>query len=78
MEDPRKNQRWASLRTATKKCCVSVFLPQGAILILVIFMQFLLVDRYVKEKVNGGSSTSGKGVALLVPTATGKRPQLTA
>jgi hypothetical protein len=51
----------------------SVCLPQGAILILVIFMQFLLVDKYVKQKVNGESSTSGKRVALLAPTASGER-----
>jgi hypothetical protein len=42
------------------------------------FWQFLLVDKYVKQKVNGESSTSEKRVALLAPTASGKRPQLTA
>jgi hypothetical protein len=58
MEEPRENQRWVSLRTAAQKMLrTTVCLPQGAILTLDIFMQFLLVDRYVKQKVNGESSS---------------------
>src|SRR5437762_14033723 len=63
MEEPRKNQRWVSLRTAAQKMLRKRSLPQGATLILNNFLRsFSQLTNMSSKRLTGESSTSAERI----------------